>query len=119
MMADKRIYSNKPQRLTPPVGANTTVIDAGRRAGKSPNNAYLILTIQSPESPTVATAYTNISPVKNSLKAKKTYSNTTPTASTPSILSTLATKISRSTILSRSQQAESSEIFAKFVVIKS
>lgn len=82
MMADKRVYLNKPKRFTPPIGANTTVIDAGRRAGKSPNNADLILPIQSPESPTVATAYTNISLAKNSLKAKKTCSNTPPTAST-------------------------------------
>lgn len=119
MMADKRVYLNKPQRFTPPIGADTTVIDAGRRACKSSNNEDLIPAIQSPESPAVTTAYTNISPVKNSLKAKKTCSNTTPTASTLSILSTSAAKISPSTILSRSQQAEFSEIFAKFVIIKS
>lgn len=102
MMADKRVYF-KPQRLTPLIGADTTVIDTGLRADKSSNNEDLIPAIQSPESPTVATAYTNISPAKNSLKAKKTCSNTPPTASTLSILSTSAPRNSRSTILFRCQ----------------
>lgn len=31
----KRIYFNKPQRLTQLIGANTTVIVAGRRTGKT------------------------------------------------------------------------------------
>ena len=34
-MADKKIYFNKPQRLTQLIGANTTVIVAGRRTGKT------------------------------------------------------------------------------------
>lgn len=34
-MADKRVYFNKPQRLTQLIGANTTVIVAGRRTGKT------------------------------------------------------------------------------------
>jgi hypothetical protein len=34
-MSDKRIYFNKPQRLTQLIGANTTVIVAGRRTGKT------------------------------------------------------------------------------------
>lgn len=33
-MSEKRIYFNKPQRLTQLIGANTTVIVAGRRTGK-------------------------------------------------------------------------------------
>lgn len=35
MPADKRIYFNDPQRLTQLIGANTTVIVAGRRTGKT------------------------------------------------------------------------------------
>ena len=31
----KKIYFNKPQRLTQLIGANTTVIVAGRRTGKT------------------------------------------------------------------------------------
>ncbi|GFI13618.1 hypothetical protein IMSAGC008_01151 [Muribaculaceae bacterium] len=34
-MADKKVYFNKPQRLTQLIGANTTVIVAGRRTGKT------------------------------------------------------------------------------------
>jgi hypothetical protein len=34
-MNNKRIYFNKPQRLTQLIGANTTVIVAGRRTGKT------------------------------------------------------------------------------------
>lgn len=33
--ADKKIYFNRPQRLTQLIGANTTVIVAGRRTGKT------------------------------------------------------------------------------------
>lgn len=33
--ADKKVYFNKPQRLTQLIGANTTVIVAGRRTGKT------------------------------------------------------------------------------------
>lgn len=32
----KQVYFNKPQRLTQLIGANTTVIVAGRRTDKSP-----------------------------------------------------------------------------------
>jgi len=35
IMNNKRIYFNKPQRLTQLIGANTTVIVAGRRTGKT------------------------------------------------------------------------------------
>ena len=35
MMAQKKVYFNKPQRLTQLIGANTTVIVAGRRTGKT------------------------------------------------------------------------------------
>ena len=31
----KKVYFNKPQRLTQLIGANTTVIVAGRRTGKT------------------------------------------------------------------------------------
>ena len=34
-MSEKKIYFNKPQRLTQLIGANTTVIVAGRRTGKT------------------------------------------------------------------------------------
>ncbi len=34
-MAQKKVYFNKPQRLTQLIGANTTVIVAGRRTGKT------------------------------------------------------------------------------------
>lgn len=34
-MAKKKVYFNKPQRLTQLIGANTTVIVAGRRTGKT------------------------------------------------------------------------------------
>lgn len=34
-MADKKVYFNKPQRLTQLIGVNTTVIVAGRRTGKT------------------------------------------------------------------------------------
>ena len=34
-MSEKRIYFNKPQRLTQLIGANTTVLVAGRRTGKT------------------------------------------------------------------------------------
>ena len=34
-MAQKQVYFNKPQRLTQLIGANTTVIVAGRRTGKT------------------------------------------------------------------------------------
>ena len=34
-MSDKKIYFNNPQRLTQLIGANTTVIVAGRRTGKT------------------------------------------------------------------------------------
>lgn len=34
-MSEKRVYFNKPQRLTQLIGANTTVIVAGRRTGKT------------------------------------------------------------------------------------
>ncbi len=34
-MSEKRVYFNKPQRLTQLTGANTTVIVAGRRTGKT------------------------------------------------------------------------------------
>lgn len=34
-MGEKKIYFNKPQRLTQLIGANTTVIVAGRRTGKT------------------------------------------------------------------------------------
>ena len=34
-MSDKKVYFNKPQRLTQLIGANTTVIVAGRRTGKT------------------------------------------------------------------------------------
>ena len=34
-MTEKRVYFNKPQRLTQLIGANTTVIVAGRRTGKT------------------------------------------------------------------------------------
>lgn len=34
-MAEKKIYFNKPQRLTQLIGANTSVIVAGRRTGKT------------------------------------------------------------------------------------
>ena len=33
-MSEKKVYFNKPQRLTQLIGANTTVIGAGRRTGK-------------------------------------------------------------------------------------
>lgn len=34
-MSEKQVYFNKPQRLTQLIGANTTVIVAGRRTGKT------------------------------------------------------------------------------------
>ena len=34
-MAQKKVYFNKPQRLTQLIGANTTVVVAGRRTGKT------------------------------------------------------------------------------------
>lgn len=34
-MAEKKVYFNKPQRITQLIGANTTVIVAGRRTGKT------------------------------------------------------------------------------------
>lgn len=34
-MAEKKVYFNKPQRLTQLIGANTTIIVAGRRTGKT------------------------------------------------------------------------------------
>lgn len=34
-MSEKKVYFNKPQRLTQLIGANTTVIVAGRRTGKT------------------------------------------------------------------------------------
>ena len=34
-MAEKKVYFNKPQRLTQLIGANTTVIVAGRCTGKT------------------------------------------------------------------------------------
>ena len=34
-MTSKRVYFNTPQRLTQLIGANTTVIVAGRRTGKT------------------------------------------------------------------------------------
>ena len=34
-MTEKKVYFNKPQRLTQLIGANTTVIVAGRRTGKT------------------------------------------------------------------------------------
>lgn len=34
-MADKKVYFNKTQRLTQLIGANATVIVAGRRTGKT------------------------------------------------------------------------------------
>ncbi len=34
-MNEKKVYFNKPQRLTQLIGANTTVIVAGRRTGKT------------------------------------------------------------------------------------
>ena len=34
-MSEKRVYFNKPQRLTQLIGANTTVIVAGQRTGKT------------------------------------------------------------------------------------
>ncbi len=34
-MSEKRVYFNKPQPLTQLIGANTTVIVAGRRTGKT------------------------------------------------------------------------------------
>ena len=34
-MAENKVYFNKPQRLTQLIGANTTVIVAGRRTGKT------------------------------------------------------------------------------------
>ena len=34
-MAEKKVYFNKPQRLTQLIGVNTTVIVVGRRTGKS------------------------------------------------------------------------------------
>ncbi len=34
-MAEKKVYFNKPQRLTQLIGANTIVIVAGRRTGKT------------------------------------------------------------------------------------
>ena len=34
-MAEKKVYFNKPQRLKLLIGANTTVIVAGRRTGKT------------------------------------------------------------------------------------
>lgn len=34
-MTEKKVYFNKPQRLTQLIGANTTVIIAGRRTGKT------------------------------------------------------------------------------------
>ena len=34
-MGDKKVYFNKPPRLTQLIGANTTVIVAGRRTGKT------------------------------------------------------------------------------------
>ena len=40
-MADKRVYFNKTQRLTQLIGANTTVIVAGRRTGKTDSIAAL------------------------------------------------------------------------------
>ena len=38
-MAEKKVYFNKPQRLTQLIGANTTVIVAGRRTGKNRLNS--------------------------------------------------------------------------------
>ena len=37
-MSEKKVYFNKPQRLTQLIGANTTVIVAGRRTGKTDYN---------------------------------------------------------------------------------
>ncbi len=34
-MADNKVYFNKSQRLTQLIGANTTIIVAGRRTGKT------------------------------------------------------------------------------------
>lgn len=34
-MSEKKVYFNKPQRLTQFIGANTTIIVAGRRIGKT------------------------------------------------------------------------------------
>lgn len=34
-MAEKKVYFNTPQRLTQLIGANTAVIVAGRRTGKT------------------------------------------------------------------------------------
>lgn len=38
-MSEKKVYFNKPQRLTQLIGANTTVIVAGRRTGKTDSMA--------------------------------------------------------------------------------
>lgn len=45
-MAEKKVYFNKPQRLTQLIGANTTVIVAGRRTGNKSDTAKLFLAPQ-------------------------------------------------------------------------
>ena len=42
-MAEKKVYFNKPQRLTQLIGANTTVIVAGRCTGKTDSIAALFV----------------------------------------------------------------------------
>ncbi len=42
-MSEKRVCFNKPQRLTQLIGANTTVIVAGRRTGKTDSIAASLL----------------------------------------------------------------------------
>ena len=81
-MTEKKVYFNKPQRLTQLIGANSTVIVAGRRTGK--------------------TASAKTTPASNLPIAKKTCSNPAPTAPTLSIPSTSAQINFHTTTLSRS-----------------
>ena len=45
-MAENKVYFNKPQRLTQLIGANTTVIVAGRRTGKTASICTFKLYVQ-------------------------------------------------------------------------
>ena len=42
-MSEKRVYFNKPQRLTQLIGANTTILVAGRKTGKTDSIAAPIV----------------------------------------------------------------------------
>ena len=77
-MTEKKVYFNEPQRLTQLIGANTTVIVAERRTGK--------------------TASAKTTPASNLPIAKKTCSNPAPTAPTLSILYTSEQRDSHITI---------------------